>query len=73
MAKPLSFCVEQLKENSGIQFDPDVVKAAVAVIERGAVQTQTQTQIGEHEDEGMMPMMTSSDDTAEVRVDEGLN
>ena len=69
MAKPLSFCVEQLKENSGIQFDPDVVKAAVTVIERGAVQTQAK--VGEYEREGLMPMMTFSDDAVEISVDAG--
>lgn len=70
MAKSLSFCVEQLTENSGTQFDSDVVKAAVAVIERGAVKTQAK--VGEYEREGLMPMMTFSDDVAAgISVDAG--
>jgi len=40
MARPLSFCVEQLKESSGTQFDSRVVDVAVSVIERGLVHTQ---------------------------------
>jgi len=40
MARPLSFCVEQLKESSGTQFDSQVVDVAVSVIERGLVKTQ---------------------------------
>jgi len=39
-AQPLSFCVEQLKLNRAIQFDPDVVEAAVDAIEQGAIETQ---------------------------------
>lgn len=69
MAKPLSFCVEQLTEKAGKQFDPDVVKAAVAVIEQGAVQTQAK--VGEYEHEGLMPMMTFSEVVDEIRVDAG--
>ena len=40
MARPLSFCLEQLKNNSGIQFDSQVVEVAVSVIESGRVHTQ---------------------------------
>lgn len=40
MARPLSFCLEQLKESSGTQFDSQVVDVAVSVIERGLVNTQ---------------------------------
>ena len=69
MAKPISFCVEQLKNNSGIQFDPEVVEAAVAVIEHGAVQTQAK--VGEYEHEGLMPMMSFSDIASEIPVDAG--
>jgi len=43
MARPLSFCVEQLKESSGTQFDSQVVEVAVSVIERGLVHTQAQS------------------------------
>jgi len=40
MARPLSFCVEQLKANSGTQFDSQVVDVAIAAIERGMVSTE---------------------------------
>ncbi len=40
MARPLSFCLEQLQESSGTQFDSQVVDVAVSVIERGLVHTQ---------------------------------
>jgi len=43
MARPLSFCVEQLKESSGTQFDSQVVDVAVSVIERGLVHTQAKS------------------------------
>ena len=52
MARPLSFCVEQLKQNSGTQFDSQVVEAAVSAIERGVVQTQAK--VGEYEHEGLI-------------------
>lgn len=69
MARPLSFCVEQLKQNSGTQFDSQVVEAAVSAIERGVVQTQAK--VGEYEHEGLMPMMSFSDIAAEIPVDLG--
>jgi len=53
MARPLSFCLEQLKGNSGTQFDPQVVEVAVAAIERGVVQTQAEKT---HVDDGVMPL-----------------
>jgi len=40
MARPLSFCVEQLKMNSGTQFDAQVVEVAIAAIEEGRIHTQ---------------------------------
>ena len=40
MARPLSFCLEQLRNNSGIQFDAQVVEVAISVIESGQVHTQ---------------------------------
>jgi len=43
MARPLSFCVEQLKESSGTQFDSQVVDVAVCAIERGFVHTQAKS------------------------------
>ncbi|MES0371907.1 MAG: HD domain-containing phosphohydrolase [Mariprofundaceae bacterium] len=70
MARPLSFCLEQLKHNSGTQFDSQVVEAAVSAIERGAVQTQAK--VGEFEHEGLMPMMSFSDIAAEIPVDLGV-
>lgn len=54
MAKPLSFCLEQLKENSGIQFDAQVVDVAVSVIERGLVDTQAKSVPTVQE--GLMPL-----------------
>jgi len=54
MAKPLSFCIEQLKFNSGTQFDSQVVDVAISVIERGLIHTQADSMpyIGE----GLMPL-----------------
>ncbi len=39
-AQPISFALEELKRNAGTQFDPDVVKAATALIERGEIRSQ---------------------------------
>ncbi|MFQ5356040.1 MAG: HD domain-containing phosphohydrolase [Mariprofundaceae bacterium] len=39
-ARPLSFCLEQLKNNSGTQFDARVVEVAIAAIENGLVKTE---------------------------------
>jgi len=39
-ARPLSFCLEQLKQNSGTQFDAQVVEVAIAAIEAGHISTQ---------------------------------
>jgi len=41
-AQPLSFCLEQLKRNSGTQFDPAVARAAINAIECGQVRTQAE-------------------------------
>ncbi|MDQ6967814.1 MAG: HD domain-containing protein [Mariprofundaceae bacterium] len=43
MARPLTFCMEQLKESSGTQFDSQVVDVALSVIERGLVKTQAKS------------------------------
>jgi len=58
MARPLSFCLEQLKGNSGTQFDPQVVEAAIAAIERGVVQTQAEDSQSDQAvmDQGVMPL-----------------
>jgi len=48
-AKPLSFCLEQLKLNSGTQFDAQVVEVAIAAIEEGHISTQATS---EHESDG---------------------
>jgi len=53
MARPLSFCVEQLKNGSGTQFDPKVVEVALAAIERGVVNTQAEEQ---QNPDGVMPI-----------------
>ncbi|MDQ6973259.1 MAG: HD domain-containing protein [Mariprofundaceae bacterium] len=58
MAKPLSFCLEQLRINSGIQFDPQVVEVAVSVIENGLVHTQADPT--PKNTEGLMPLSASN-------------
>jgi len=62
MAKPLSFCIEQLKANAGTQFDAQVVDVAVSVIERGLVHTQAKpvTAAGD----GLMPLSATERLTA---------
>jgi len=57
MAKPLSFCLEQLRLNSGIQFDSQVVEVAVSVIENGLVHTQADDM--PRNIEGLMPLSAS--------------
>ena len=63
MARPLSFCLEQLKAGSGTQFDPEVVKVAIAAIERGVVSTQAE----EQQIEGVMPLSALISVKTEVR------
>ncbi len=53
MARPLSFCVEQLKRNSGTQFDSRVVEVALEAIELGEIKTQARDA---GEDAGLMPL-----------------
>jgi len=36
-ARPLSFCIEQLEENAGTQFDPKIAKVAIAAMAKGLV------------------------------------
>jgi len=48
-ARPLSFCIEQLRQHSGTQFDTQVVEVAIAAIEEGHVSTQA---ISEDDDFG---------------------
>ena len=64
MARPLSFCVEQLQAGSGTQFDPEVVKVAIAAIERGVVSTQAEEQ---ENVEGVMPLSALITVKTEVR------
>jgi len=64
MARPLSFCLEQLKANSGTQFDPQVVAVAIAAIERGEVKTQAEAH---HQTQGVMPLSTLISVKTEVR------
>ncbi len=40
MAQPVSFCIEQLKKNSGTQFDAMVAEVAIAAIEAGEICSQ---------------------------------
>jgi len=53
MAKPLSFCTDQLKRSSGTQFDTRIVEVALDAIEKGHVKTQARS---EGEDQGLMPL-----------------
>ena len=64
MARPLSFCVEQLKNNAGTQFDPEVVKVAIAAIERGEVRTQAEN---DKPADGVMPLSALISVKTEVR------
>ncbi len=64
MARPLSFCLEQLKNNSGTQFDPQVVEVAIAAIERGVVKTQAENA---QANDGVMPLSALISVKTEVR------
>jgi len=66
MARPLSFCLEQLKNNSGTQFDPQVVEVAIAAIKRGVVRTQAEVGIDAAHD-GVMPLSALISVKTEVR------
>jgi len=65
MARPLSFCLEQLKSNSGTQFDPQVVEVAIAAIERGVVRTQAEEK--NNPNDGVMPLSALISVKTEVR------
>ena len=64
MARPLSFCLEQLKSGSGVQFDPSVVKVAIAAIERGVVSTEADEQ---QQAEGVVPLSAQISVKTKVR------
>ena len=64
MARPLSFCLEQLKNNSGTQFDPLVVEVAIAAVESGEVRTQAEDC---HQPDGVMPLSALISVKTEVR------
>ena len=49
-ARPLSFCLEQLKQGVGTQFDPDVAKVAINAIDQGFVTTQARPEDEEKEE-----------------------
>ncbi len=66
MARPLSFCLEQLKGNSGTQFDPQVTEVAIAAIERGVVRTQAEGKNNNLND-GVMPLSALISVKTEVR------
>jgi len=57
MAQPMSFCVEQLKTNSGTQFDAGVVEVALDVIDKGYVTTQAHLEKDLH---GEMPLSVAA-------------
>ncbi len=65
MARPLSFCLEQLKNNSGTQFDPQVIEVAIAAIERGEVRTQAEEK--NNPSNGVMPLSALISVKTEVR------
>jgi len=65
MARPLSFCLEQLKNNSGTQFDPQVTEVAIAAIERGVVRTQAEEK--NNPCNGVMPLSALISVKTEVR------
>ncbi len=65
MARPISFCLEQLKANSGTQFDPQVVEVAIAAIKRGEVRTQAEE--GNAGQNGVMPLSALISVKTEVR------
>jgi len=65
MARPLSFCLEQLKSNSGTQFDPQVIEVAIAAIERGVVRTQAEGK--NNPNDGVMPLSALISVKTEVR------
>jgi len=65
MARPLSFCLEQLKNNSGTQFDPQVIEVAIAAVERGVVRTQAEEK-NRHMN-GVMPLSALISVKTEVR------
>jgi len=64
-ARPLSFCLEQLKNNSGTQFDPKVAEVAIAAIERGVVRTQAEAE--NNPNDGVMPLSALISVKTEVR------
>lgn len=39
-ARPLSYCIEQLESNAGVQFDPNIAKVAIIALARGLVRKQ---------------------------------
>jgi len=57
MAQPMSFCVDQLKRNSGTQFDSHVVEVALDVIANGYVTTQAKREVDEH---GNLPLSVAA-------------
>lgn len=57
MAQPMSFCVEQLKRNSGTQFDGDVVEVALDIIGKGYVTTQSKHAEDEY---GKLPLSVAA-------------
>jgi len=65
MARPLSFCLEQLKSNSGTQFDPQVIEVAIAAIEQGVVRTQAEGK--NNPNDGVMPLSALISVKTEVR------
>jgi len=65
MARPLSFCLEQLKNNSGTQFDPQVIEVAIAAVERGEVRTQAEEK--NRPIDGVMPLSALISVKTEVR------
>jgi len=57
MAQPMSFCIDQLKRNSGTQFDSHVVEVALDVIANGYVTTQAQR---DDDKQGNLPLSVAA-------------
>ena len=64
-AKPLSFCLDQLKSSSGTQFDPEVIKVAIDCLNHGQISTQAKS---DNIDEGVMPIQATNGVIFEHRI-----
>ena len=42
-ARPISYCLEQLEENAGTQFDPKIAKVAIAALAKGLIRKNSES------------------------------